>query len=158
MGLAQVKKELLSLPRVELLELRRHIDALVQLGGSEQDEPQEQDWITAGIWTELSRRGLVEQKYSPTRIKAIKPKEYDVRRAGVQELLLSRVGRELNYQERVALGWLVGFALAKYLDWHDHFGLKVMLNNIISVPEAVEASLPGYLECGMLGELIQDKR
>lgn len=149
----RLKKELRMLSNEGLCEIKLGIDSWLQIG-SKDNGTTEQDWLTQGLWTELSRRGMIEQKYSPARIKAVKPKDYDTRRIGVQELLLKRVGRELDYQERVALGKVSGRALAKYLEWQDHFGLKVMLNSIQLVPEAIEASLPGYLECGMLGALI----
>lgn len=57
--------------------------------------------------------------------------------------------------ERYALGKMVARALRDYLVWQEHFGLKSMLAQVDKIPEALDASFPGYIASGMLGVLIK---
>ncbi len=157
---SNIARDLPKLNQSELKELKKRIDALIQLEVEWDDHPKaipDHDWLTDGIWSELARRGLVEKTFIVRRVRASSPKDYEARSAAIRKLILQHVNPPLPYPGLMALGQVCGEALARFIQHQEHFGLKSMLYSIDRVPEALEASFPGYLECGMIGFLIREK-
>ena len=111
------------------------------------------DWLSEGIVSELHRRGL-QRKLLVGYWRKWAPKGYAAGVLAVREQLRAAVRRPLTTGEQYALGRLAARALADYLQGVPGFGLKVMLQNISKVPEALDNSYPGYLADGMLGMLL----
>ena len=59
--------------------------------------------------------------------------------------------------ELAALGQVVARALADYVVTYSSLTIKAMMRNVAQVPQALDASFPGYLAAGMIGILIKMK-
>lgn len=112
------------------------------------------DWLTDGICNELVRRGLLRKGMDWRRVA---PKNYRRDVAGALEFLFAALRRPLTTPEKYALGRVVALALADYLANTPGFGLRVMLQGVRKVPEALDRSFPGYVASGMLYMLIMVK-
>jgi hypothetical protein len=137
----------------EQLEIKQKLDFLLQGIKTHPNRPLD-DWLTEGIVTELVRRGLLHKGMD---WKRVAPSGYQQQSESIRTLLKAATRRPLTAGEQYALGRLVARALADYLQNTPGFGLKVMLQNISKVSEALENSYPGYLVAGMLGMLIKVK-
>lgn len=120
------------------------------------------DWILPGIGRELRRRGLVTGKLSSEQISRAAP-NYRADAALFCSRYQKRFQRErpgLRHAELVGLGIVFARALADYLPGvlppNVGLGLRTMLSNVSKLPDAIEASFPDYLQCGMILALIGD--
>lgn len=146
----QVLKLIPELTASELKQVQARISVLTQAS----DTAPVQVWLLDGIFYELQRRGLITSGVEtfPFLTGAKKYKEQlDI----VGERILTEVVVPLSTVEKQALGRLVARALVDYLRDIPGFGLRVMLQQVSKVPEALEASYPGYLGDGMLGMLVR---
>ncbi len=124
------------------------------------------DWLLSGIQDEMRRRGL---GCPPLTAKFVS-KDVFAQAAAVKEILTKsarRSGSSLSTTQWLALGKVCAEALATLiLSWKVEdettqewkpvpFSVRVMLNNIAKVPEALEADFPGYLEAGLLHLLVR---
>ena len=138
----------------EQLEVKKRVDFLLSSILTHPSRPVQDDWLTEGIVTELIRRGSLHKGMD---WKKVAPKGYNKSVENVREFLSRAVRKPLNTAEKYALGRLVARALSDYLANTPGFGLKVVLQNVNKVPEALDASYPGYAASGMLGMLIKVK-
>jgi hypothetical protein len=159
-NLQQVLRLLPQLKPAELTEVRNRLQFL----GTPDETPGTDDWLTEGIVSELVRRGLLRKQQDGFWRRSA-PKGYSANAEVQREFLIDasrkdlpgRVCLPLSIQEKYALGRVVGRALADYLANTPGFGLKVMLQNINKIPEALDASFPGYVAAGRLSLLIKVK-
>lgn len=114
------------------------------------------DWVLPGIERELRRRGLFTGKLLPDRVNRAAPNYQEDAAAFCQHYRrrIKKVYPELKHAQLVALGIIFARALADYLPSVLHpnasLGLQTMLRNVNKMPDAIEASFPGYLQAGML--------
>lgn len=130
------------------------------LGSGNQAERKTEDWLTGGIFTELRRRGLRYHSSVET-IQRVAPR-YMEDASSIQQFVRLRVKQETGNLpkqiELVGFGLELARVLAEYLKQvapSAPLGLKRMLVNVSRMPEAIESSYPGYLDCGMLHCLIR---
>jgi hypothetical protein len=124
-----------------------------------------QDWLTPGIITELRRRGLEYSGLSEKRINGMAP-DYITESRGVMidlrnKMLKSKAQAStarLDHAELLGFGRIIAQVLADYLQNVRSINLKYMLTNISKVPDALEASFPGYLSSGFIYFLIKSHR
>lgn len=156
MSVQSIRTELPRLSNVDLLDLRQRIDCCIQNGA---DKPEaalakDDDWLTAGFCSELRRRGILTRDRTAIAVKHAAPKDYAVNAARIRDHMLGYAPRQLSEQELLALGRICGKVLAVYLQHRQHFGLKAMLYSVGLVPEAFDNAYPSYLECGLMGMLL----
>lgn len=74
-------------------------------------------------------------------------------------LVLSKFKTKPNMAGLMRLGQVCGVALADMIaEWPNApLGVQIMLRQVNRVPEALEASYPGYLRAGLLGLMINTK-
>jgi hypothetical protein len=106
-----------------------------------------EDWLTDGFCGELRRRGLLVGRQHP----GLFPKDWENRAAPVREYLLKGTPRKLNGAERLVLASIAAEQLIAYFE---RFNIKVspkmLFTNVGKVPQAMEASFPGYWGSGVL--------
>lgn len=122
-------------------------------------DSQARDWLLTGILTELARRGMPYASRNAHAVAGL-ASNYEEDAAFVRAELLLKLGAQgIKYVELLQLGNVVARALADYINsWGSvHLGLKVMLRNVNKSMEALDASYPGYLKCGMLDQLFRTK-
>ena len=153
-ALQTVLKHLPGLKPEEQQEVKKRLDFL--LGSKPKNDVS--DWLVEGVCAELVRRGLLAGKsagYSSQLWNKVTPKSYAKDSEAVRVFLTENIFYALTVAETYALGRLVARALADYLQNTPGFGLRMMLQQISKVPEALDASYPGYLAAGMLSRLIR---
>lgn len=157
-NLQTIVKLLPELKPNELVEVRKRLQALTSITAPAPTKATD-DWLENCITEELIRRGVS----FGTDWKGRMPKGYRQQAEAVREFLTKAVTvnalpvrtQPLTSAEKYALGRVTARALADYLSWQEHFGLKVMLQQINKIPEALDASFPGYVASGMLGRLFK---
>lgn len=127
--------------------VRAKIDAYHKLAG---DAPATKpastdDYLLAGIYVELRRRGLLAEG---ARLRV--PPRFHPASELVRGHLEARTG-PLKPPQRFGLGQVAIRALAEYLERAQvPIGPTVLFNCVGKVPTALEASFPGYLEAGLI--------
>lgn len=152
-SLDTVLKLLPQLKSDEQLEVKKRVDYLLEQIPYATTRPAD-DWLTEGVVSELVRRGQLHKGMDWHKVM---PKGYKKTVEATREFLLKAVRRPLNTAQKYALGRLVARALADYLENTPGVGLRKMLQCINNVPQALDASYPGYAASGMLGLLIKVK-
>lgn len=153
--LGLVLRALPTLTREELQQVRTRISAVGSLTGSASIIPQPSaantsgdDYILTGITGELRRRGLLKptSRVAPTLL----TKDYHAASSDVRAFLEDNIklSRAVDF---AALGKLCGRELAAYLERGRVPVLpRTLVLNVQKIPEALDASFPGYLEAGLL--------
>lgn len=150
--LQKVLDNLPNLSRSDLEQVKVRVDFLIGVGARPVEDV---DWLTEGMVTVLIGKGLMLRGLN---WKVVAPRNYIQDCAAVRALILDAVRRPCSLTEKYVLGRLVATALFDYL--HNGFpglGLKGMLQNVTKIPQALDASYPGYLKAGMLGALLRNK-
>ena len=145
----QILEELPRLSQKQLGEIATRTSYLLS-SASEDEAP---DWITAGIMAELKARGLVKNVHS---YRHFLPKNYAAKAVEVEETLINtnELRSFFTPPRKYVLGRVAACALADYLSWMKSFGPHIMFARVLAIPEALEASFPGYLGAGRLDILV----
>lgn len=161
--LKQIVGKLPKLTKAERQTLRQALDFFDGGKTKALNKPQitVQDWLLPGIIAELRRRGLEYSGINERRIASMAP-DYEKEAAALMASLRQKLikAKAITTQERLTHAELEGFgrvsarALADYLQNTRSLNLKFMLGNISKLPDALEASYPSYLACGMVGVLV----
>lgn len=152
-----IQRGLSSLSRNELVQIRAQCALLMgtkaQIPG--QVSVGDEDWVLYGILAELQRRGL-EPEAIHLKLSVTSYHGYVDGSAAVRELL-EQAAPGLSAVEKRALGVVAGRELARFLENQRHTGVArdTMLNNVRSIPQALEVSFPGYMGARMLGVIIR---
>ena len=164
--LKQIIGKLPKLTKVERQNLRQALDFFdggkTKAATSAAPQVNVQDWLTPGIIAELRRRGLEYSGLSEKRINGMAP-DYLAESTAVMVYLRRKMLKSkaqastarLDHAELLGLGRVIAQVLADYLQNVRSINLKYMLTNISKVPDAIEASFPGYLGAGMLYMLVR---
>lgn len=156
-GFQDLLAKLPGLSADELKQVKARVDALLSLAGAA-DPAYDDDWLTAGLFSELERRGLLSSKAPRQRLlKSVATKAFYTKSAELRRLLTDRAGATLNTAELYALGRVAARALADSF-YNTPVALKTLMMNIDKVPAALDAAYPGYLEAGLLRMVIRAKR
>jgi hypothetical protein len=150
--LKQVKELLRQLDGSELDDLLKYIKALRQFGSSKTPPArEEEDWLLRGITQVLRKRGLVNSTWWPTKeVRKRAAPHWDENAEQVRRTLLEALPK-LDRAQLNTLGTKAAEALAVWLDLRRvQLGPRSMLSNVGNIPEAVDASYPGYMEAGLL--------
>ena len=153
MSLQDLTTVLNHLPKLdieELMKVKSKLGASLSLSGGkpEPSVTEIDDYLFNGIMVELRRRGLLGRNSILT--SGILSVKYRQSSAQIRALFKEQLG-ELKPVEYAALGQLAAKALADYLEQANvTIGPSVLVNNIEKVPQALDASYPGYLEAGLL--------
>jgi hypothetical protein len=121
------------------------------------------DWLLAGILSELSRRGLVTGKF--IQVTQIAPR-FTGESIQLRSVLVKRYGIDMpkpKYTELLALGDVVARALADYIaagrvHTNVTLGLRSMLVHVNRALDAIETEFPDYLASGMLCMLVKSRQ
>ena len=163
--LKQIIGKLPKLTKAERQTLRQALDFFdggkTKAAVSGKEKVVVHDWLIPGIIAELRRRGLEYSGLSDRRIASMAP-DYEEESKALMVSLRQKLikAKALTSKERLTHAELEGFgrvsarALADYLQNTRSLNLKFMLGNISKVPDALEASYPSYLACGLVGVLI----
>ncbi len=118
----------------------------------------EPDWLFDGIIKELQRRGILGTYRVTLRDAGESAQTYSYYAGAVKTALLEGIRYKPKPPELISLGALAARALADDLEHGPApISLKVLLRNTDRIPSAVEKSFPGYLGCGLLGQVIMFK-
>lgn len=109
------------------------------------------DWLLEGFYDELEARGMGVRRLPHSLIQRIAPR-YDEQSASLRQKWEKGLH---SYRQRLALGQLAARALTDYLCPPAPICLRTMLVNVRFLPEALDASYPGYLEAGMIPSLVR---
>ncbi len=118
-----------------------------------------EDWILDGIRAELIRRGVGAIPCTTRFVNGLAPnywKDSEAVRVDLQKRL-KKSGTILQQAHLLALGKVAARALADHLKAFEPkqpMGSQTLLRNVHRIPEAIEASYPGYLAAGMIGCLV----
>ena len=137
------------LPKLNPSELAQ-VAALVQvrMGATAEPVGARDDWLLEGIYTELRTRGLFQGRLPIEQLKKTAPNyERDSRK--LQEHF-APVLADLNAVQCAAFWRVAAGALAEYLLHTAPIGPRRLLGNVHRIPEAFEASFPGYLASGLV--------
>lgn len=157
-SLQEILRQLPSLTKKELEEIRLKAGALLSLSSEAPPSALTEDWLLDGITLELRRRGLWLRTYPIP--KKLLPDGYSAKASAVRSHLLKGVGTTVvNPAQRMSLGELAGSALADFLLRRKvPVGPKTLLGNVEKVPGALEEAFPGYWEQGLLGFCLMVRR
>lgn len=133
-------------------KLRYELKKYDRIGGNQVGSG-EPDWLLEGFKEEMIRRGLWLRD-----IVLDVPKPYVESASTVKEELLKRVGKDLSYTEKLALGKLIAQCLIYYSGTNAPISLKFLCNSIQHVLPAVEHSFPGYMRANLLHVIIKRKQ
>lgn len=150
-NLQTVLKLLPDLKPHEQIEVRKRLDFLTQSNPFQAKKSAREEWLEDCVTEELLRRGITFGSDCKGRL----PKGYWQESEAVRKFLLKAIDKPLSTAEKYALGRVTARALADYLENTPGFGLKVMFQQINKVPQALDASFPGYIADGMLGMLVK---
>jgi hypothetical protein len=162
-GLKEMIVGLGKLSKPELGQLRNALDNVGAPSSSATSGPQTgADWLFDGILYELQRRGLSYPKLPKDRLNSLAPNYFAdsvpiMTNLRVELLRVKKriPGATLRQAELDALGRKAARELARLLQGGPApMSLRTMLVNVLRIPEALEASYPGYLASGMILHLI----
>lgn len=146
-NLQTVLKLLPQLKPHEQIEVRKRLDFLTQSNPFQAKKKSvTEEWLETGITEELMRRGVSFNSNWKGRM----PKGYWQESAAVCKFLTEAVNRSMSTAEKYALGKVAARALSDYLERTPGFGVRVMFQQINKIPQALDASYPGYVADGML--------
>lgn len=161
---SRLLKELPELTAEQLKQIRDRTTILLQTSssdavpssttaGKDLDEPI--DWLLEGYLTELRSRGIsVGIKQTLKQVPGYKADSLMVR-----QHLLSASGQSMRTSQRLVLGRVAATALADWLAMANvPIRLKTLLQHTAHVPEAIDASYPGYQEAAVLGALCRERK
>lgn len=149
-----VLKLLPALKPHERVEVKKRLDLLNDFAPTVQADSK--TWLEDCICAELVRRG-VSHKLPDGYWRKWAPKGYAQTAELARQFLFQSVSTTLSSAQKYALGQVTARALADYLANTPGFGLKVMLQGVSKIPQALDASYPGYAAAGKLGFLIKVK-
>lgn len=151
-NLQTVLKLIPELKPAEQLEVLKRLEFLTST--VDKSTKATDDWLEECICEVLTQAGLLRKNLDWRRFA---PKGYRQTSQSIRQWLLQVVGRPLSLPEKYALGRVTAQALADYLHNTPGFGLRVMLQGLNRVPEALDASYPGYVAAGLGGKFIKVK-
>ena len=109
---------------------------------------EDEDWLLAGLLTELRRRGLDNRdQFRPNA-------SFTTQSARVREML-DQLAPGLTLVERRYLGEVAARALADYINRFRDLNIGTLTQMVSSVPTALDRSFPGYIAAGMLPVLVR---
>jgi hypothetical protein len=152
--LQTIKKLLPQLRDDEAREVANLLKARLQFKAEAKPASERDDWLLRGIVVILRKRGLVGRDWWPneTLRKKLAPKyveEAEQARAVLTAKLDATPG------QLQVLGVMAADALATWLEERKApVSIKTMLMNAGNLPEAFDASFPGYLESGLVGAIL----
>ena len=163
------------LPRLSAQEIRELRLLLDNYHVAPEDRPREEvDWLFDGVRAELQRRGLGCPPLTAKFIRSVAP-EAPAEAARVRETLLESWRRserdgQPSVTQWLALGRLCAQTLARLVEsWtvkddnttrgrkSVHVSAATMLRHLWRVPEALDASFPGYLAAGILWITVRER-
>lgn len=143
-----------QLTEAELEQVRLRLNHLSK--GGTQSSPKransstDDDWLLAGIETELRRRGLLGRGHLPApKIVNGWAETSATVRANVVRFM---GGGDVDRRECAALGTLLGRVLADYVTHHRRLTVspRTLLQAAPAALTALDAAFPGYAEAGLL--------
>lgn len=156
---SQIISGLSSLDRAQLEEVRRRCAYYLQHRSSSPEPVEDEDWLLAGLFAELSRRGL-EQRTNFQIKKPVSFAGFQITSAAVRVVLLQACPGTTAVQRR-ALGEVCGYELAKFIESWSHPQVicrDTLLRHVGKVPDAIDRAYPGYLGAGLLSVVIGAKQ
>ncbi len=151
----QILTALPTLNRQQLEGIRQRASLLLQHRTHKNESIEDEDWLLAGILTELKHRGL--SNYQNFRIKKSSSFAGFQTQSETVRILLEQGAPGLNLVERRFLGEIAGYELANYIKGWTDVSLYTMLENVGKVPMAIDHAFPGYLASKMLWVVIRHK-
>lgn len=160
-----VQKMIGQLPRLSSDDRRKlraaldFVDRRNPTGSAVKFEKSSDDWILPGIERELRRRGLFTGSLNRARLARLAP-NYHQDAAEFCTRYRKKLNKimPLKNVQLIALGHVFARALADYLretlPAEVSVGPQTVLRNVSKIPDAIEASFPGYLQAGMVLLLI----
>jgi len=157
-SLSELQRIINQLPKLTPAERNQLRQVLAFLDGGKSAKPlpskSTDDWLLPGLAHEVKRRGGSHPPLNDTTLNKLAP-GYVADSLRVCRHLKDGLPVTIKHEQLLAMGRVVARALADYLQNAGvPIGLKVMLNNVAKMSEAIEQSFPGYLEAGWLGYLI----
>jgi len=142
----------------QLEELRRKALFLIQLRSrTKSSGVKDQDWLLAGILTELTYRGLLSEKDRFRIKKSTSFRGFQTKSEKVRELLEEAAPR-LKDVEKIALGQICGRELAHYLAYNGNdVSLHLLLEHVDLTLMAIDKAFPDYLQSRMLGVIVNQR-
>lgn len=156
---AEYKDIIAALPHLtsrQLLEVRKRVGALIAVTKAEQGAKEvADDWLLEGILAELRRQGLGTVIPPLQQLKGLQAyKTYSAHSVQIRFWCEEQIPH-LTQVEKQAYGLLIGKLLAKYVARWAEVNLRVLLEQVKVVPEAIEAAFPGYAQAGLLKVVIR---
>ena len=154
---AQIIALLPRLTQAELREVQTAIKATNTLSGPDIPEV-EDDWLLGAIGVYLARKALIPERGSLYHVRGHKMayKTYLKKLPGVMPFLTKlESDAGLTRRNRPMLGFLCARALADQLANQSFFSVSTMMTMIDRIPEALDASFPGYAAAGLFGVVIK---
>lgn len=143
MTVQELLRKLPELSTTDLEKVRRRLQLLrgSSAPSSATAKLKAEDWLVEGFCTELRRRGL----FAGGRYPSLLPSNWSEKSEGVKTFLLKGFSNKINMTEKRALAAL---SASQLIDYFQRGGIKVtpklLFANVEKIPEALEASFPGY--------------
>jgi hypothetical protein len=151
----QMLTQLSNLSPRQLEEVKARLSLLLQQSSGLNSSS---SWLVDGIFFELKRRKLIIDVMLAKQIRSFAPR-YMQDAVMVEEWLQKELKRSVSPPQLMLLGRAAAEALAGYLcdcsEWQ--LSSRLMFCNLTKVPEAMDASFPGYVSAGLLSWLCDAK-
>lgn len=144
------------LTKAQATDLRRHL--LFFIDKRETGNVENADWLLDGIITVLRERGVGHMIPPNFRIRKANSYQGYETQADRVRMVLNEAIPNMNVTEQRSIGVHAARALADYISGWSEVSYDTMLRNVAKIPEALDASFPGYLDSGMLKFLLGTRR